>query len=272
MLVLEPLSSKAVGSRSTASLAVVRVRPVTMVAPADGVTWNPVGCVSPLKCRYFVLTSSSIASGGVSTPGQSPSSGTPRTKSPGPVTSAQVPAEASNSTTVNTKKCIRAIITLRREPLLPPNRPAAGRTPTPPCPSEFSHGAFAAPPIVACHHKHTTIVVIRPPKVNAPRPFVVASSDAILRRGHMARSALLAWARRRSTNIEVRIPKQARMTQNPSSKHGGHRVQLGPAHAKRGEFRAFGLRALNLFRVSCFGFRVCPRGAKNGQTMRLRPI
>ena len=35
-------------------------------APVDGVTWNPVGWVWPLKCRNFVLTSSSMARAGAS--------------------------------------------------------------------------------------------------------------------------------------------------------------------------------------------------------------
>ena len=55
----EPDSSKAIGSRSTASLAVVKVRPVTTVAPTAGVTWIPVGPASgsksPLKCRNLVV-------------------------------------------------------------------------------------------------------------------------------------------------------------------------------------------------------------------------
>ena len=46
-LVVEPDSSKATGSRSGASLAVVKVSPVTMVAPTAGLTWNPVAGLLP---------------------------------------------------------------------------------------------------------------------------------------------------------------------------------------------------------------------------------
>ena len=77
------------------SFAVVSVSSVTMVGPSAGVICKPVDSVSPLKCRYFVSTLSSIARSGVSAAGQSPSLGTPWTVSPALVMSGKVLSRTS---------------------------------------------------------------------------------------------------------------------------------------------------------------------------------
>src|SRR3990172_1042693 len=107
MLTFEPYSLYAIGSRPGASFAVVKVSPVTTVLPTDGVTWKPVP--GPSKCRYFVLTVSSIAIGGVSTAGQFVLFGTPWTASPGKVTS---PKSACTSPKPNPVSAVSQMLSL----------------------------------------------------------------------------------------------------------------------------------------------------------------
>src|SRR5438552_19189046 len=92
----EPARVKEVGSRSAASLAEVRVSPLTTVEPAPGVTVKPVGMAlfAPSKLRYL-FAALSIALATPSEPGLLLELGT--MGSPGTVTSLGA-STPSNST------------------------------------------------------------------------------------------------------------------------------------------------------------------------------